>query len=73
MTIGDLQWYIDGSDDEILNAVDELIERGDVMTLKDKKTGEIKLVKASYDGLKKAYPAEYYRWFPTWITMDRKF
>lgn len=73
MTIEDLQWYIDGSDDEILKAIDELVERGDVITLKDTKTGKIKLVKASYDGLKKAYPAEYYRWFPTWITLDRKF
>jgi alkylation response protein AidB-like acyl-CoA dehydrogenase len=27
----------------------------------------IELVKATYDGLNRAHPAEYYRWFPEWI------
>jgi transcription initiation factor IIE alpha subunit len=27
----------------------------------------ITLAKASYEGLKKANPPEYYRWFPPWV------
>jgi len=33
----------------------------------------ITLAKATYDGLKKAHPKEYYKWFPAWMTEDRKF
>ncbi len=33
----------------------------------------IELVKASYDGLKKANPKEYYKWFPNWVTDEMKF
>jgi hypothetical protein len=33
----------------------------------------IQLVKANYKGLKKAYPKEYYRWAPEFVTEDRMF
>ncbi|MBA4418821.1 MAG: acyl-CoA dehydrogenase [Syntrophus sp. (in: bacteria)] len=33
----------------------------------------IELAKATYEGLKKAHPKEYYRWFPEWVDGDRKF
>jgi alkylation response protein AidB-like acyl-CoA dehydrogenase len=33
----------------------------------------IELIKATYDGLKKAHPKEYYRWFPAWVDDQRKF
>ena len=73
MTIGDLQWYLDGTEEEIASASESLEASGDVMILRDKKSGKVKLVKATYAGLKKAYPKEHYRWFPEWITEDRKF
>ena len=33
----------------------------------------IALAKATYEGLKKANPPEYYRWFPSWVTEDNIF
>ena len=33
----------------------------------------IGLAKATYDGLKRAFPKEYYRWFPKWVDENRKF
>jgi alkylation response protein AidB-like acyl-CoA dehydrogenase len=33
----------------------------------------IGLIKATYEGLKKAHPKEYYRWFPEWAREDRRF
>ena len=33
----------------------------------------IELAKATYDGLAKAHPPEYYRWFPSWADKDRRF
>ena len=73
MMISDIQNYIDGSEEEIIRIVEDLREKGDVMTLSDRKTGKTKLAKATYAGLKKAYPKEHYRWFPEWITDERKF
>ena len=48
--------------------LDELLlslERKGLVKLYREKKG-IALSKATYDGLKKAYPQEYYRWFPSW-------
>ncbi len=73
MAIEDLQWYIDGEAEAIVSAVESLAAKGDVMVLKDKKSGRAKLAKATYDGLKKAQPKEGYRWFPDWVTDERKF
>jgi alkylation response protein AidB-like acyl-CoA dehydrogenase len=47
--------------DELLLA----LERKGLVKLYREKKG-IALSKATYDGLKKAYPQEYYRWFPSW-------
>jgi hypothetical protein len=33
----------------------------------------ISLAKATYAGLDKAHPPEYYRWFPEWAGEDRRF
>ena len=41
--------------------------------LKDKKTGKVKLVRASYEGINKAFPKEHYRWAPAWVTPERTF
>ena len=73
MTIDDLRWYIDDSESDMQAPLEELEKEGLVMTLRNKKTGEIELAKASYDGLKKANPKEHYRWFPDWVSDDRRF
>jgi len=33
----------------------------------------ITLAKATYEGLKKAHPLEYYQWFPSWVREENKF
>lgn len=73
MMISDIQWYIDGTEEEILTALEGLAAKGDIITLRNGKTKKIKLAKASYDGLNKAYPKEHYRWYPEWVTDDRRF
>lgn len=73
MTMEDLLWYIDASAEQLQAALEELAASGDIMVLRNKKTGAIDLAKASYDGLKKANPKEHYQWFPGWVTEDRRF
>lgn len=69
MTIGDLKVYIDGDDEAIANAALALKEKGLAMIYGNKKKPVI-LVKASYDGLRKANPKEYYRWEPDYVSKD---
>jgi len=55
--------------------LDELLlslERKDLVRLYRDKKG-IALSKATYDGLKKANPPEYYRWFPSWVKENNIF
>lgn len=33
----------------------------------------IALAKATYEGLKQAFPKEHYRWFPSWVSKDNIF
>jgi hypothetical protein len=42
-----------------------LEKKGLVRVYRDRKG--IALIKATYEGLKKAYPQEYYQWFPSWV------
>jgi alkylation response protein AidB-like acyl-CoA dehydrogenase len=63
------QFTVDGAAiDKVLIALEE---KGLAKIYRTKKG--IELIKATYDGLKKAHPKEYYRWFPEWVGEDRKF
>jgi hypothetical protein len=70
MTRGDIaeHWTDDASLDGLLVALEQ---KGLVKIYRTKKG--IELIKATYEGLKKAHPKEYYRWFPAWVSDDRKF
>ncbi len=70
MTKEDLAWYIEDTDENVEKAIAELIASGDAWALPDKKKGGTKLVRASYAGLKKAYPQEHYEFFPPYIKED---
>jgi hypothetical protein len=59
-------------DDARLDEVLLSLERKGLVKLYRDKKG-IALSKATYDGLKKANPPEYYRWFPSWIKEDNIF
>lgn len=72
MTLDDIKQYIDADDAELVKTIESLEEKRLVMTYRTKKGG-IQLVKANYAGLKKAFPKEYYRWFPEWVSEERKF
>jgi hypothetical protein len=71
MAIEDIQWYIDGSAEDIVKVLEELEKAGDVWTYRKK--GAIQLARASYAGLNKAFPQEHYLYFPEFIGADRKF
>lgn len=66
--------------ERILNITDEQLDallsslenRGLVKLYRDRK-GIITLAKATYKGLRKAKPQEYYKWFPDWIDKNLLF
>jgi alkylation response protein AidB-like acyl-CoA dehydrogenase len=59
-------------DDKTLDKLLESLEQSGMVKLYRKK-GAIELAKATYDGLKKANPPEYYQWFPWWVSQQGKF
>ena len=71
MSREDILQYLDVDNAALDALLTELEGQGLVKLYRTKKG--IGLAKATYDGLKKAYPKEYYRWFPTWIDEKRIF
>jgi alkylation response protein AidB-like acyl-CoA dehydrogenase len=59
-------------EDETLDGLLASLEQKKLVKLYRKKKG-IELAKATYEGLKKANPPEYYRWFPPWIKKEYLF
>ncbi len=73
MSKSDMKEKLVGADDEQLDKMLTLLEaKGHVKLYKDRR-GNIALAKATYRGLKKARPVEYYQWFPEWINKDLLF
>ncbi len=72
MTPDDVREDIGGSRTDLLNIFNKLEEQKLIAVHRDRK-GKISLVKASYEGLKNAFPDEYYRWFPSWTPDSIKF
>ncbi len=71
MTIEDIAEYIDGSDEEIIAAINALEASGDAaVAVRNRKTGAPTLTRASYDGLSKAHPDEYYMYWQSFIDKD---
>ena len=67
----DLKGHFDVSDEE-LDRVMESLEQKKLVKLYRGRRG-IELAKATYEGLGKANPPEYYRWFPWWVKEENKF
>lgn len=63
---------VGASDEQIDKLLTGLEAKGFVKLFKDRK-GAISLAKATYEGLKKAKPHEYYKWFPEWIKKQKLF
>ena len=58
--------------DEIAKLREALEAQHLVVTHRDRQ-GKLVLVKATYEGLKKAFPREYYQWYPDWYSEEDKF
>jgi hypothetical protein len=71
MSRGDLKDYFD-VDDETLDGVLITLEQKRWVKLYRGRRG-VELVKATYEGLKKANPLEYYQWFPSWVKKENIF
>lgn len=66
MTLEDLENETGLEKSKILELVTSLEKKNLIATFKDRH-GNVIMVKANYEGLRKAYPAEHYRWFPDWF------
>ncbi|NVM52635.1 MAG: acyl-CoA/acyl-ACP dehydrogenase [Candidatus Helarchaeota archaeon] len=69
MTIDDLRKITKGKRKVIYEVLEQLEKDGFIVTLRGR-DDKIIIAKANYKGLKKAYPKEFYRWFPEWIKED---
>ena len=67
----DLRRLCEG-EDETLDELLASLEQKKLVKLYRKKKG-IELAKATYEGLRKANPPEYYRWFPPWVKKEYLF
>ncbi|MFX1407722.1 MAG: acyl-CoA dehydrogenase family protein [Promethearchaeota archaeon] len=72
MTPDDVREDIGGSRSEIRKIFESLIEKKLIVAHRDRQN-KIVLVKATYKGLQKAFPKEYYQWFPEWYEDSDKF
>jgi len=72
MTPDDVRQDIGGSRSEIRKIFGSLEDKKLIVTLRDRQS-KIALVKATYEGLQKAFPKEYYQWFPDWYEDSDKF
>jgi len=71
MSREDIKDYFDVSDTRLDEILISLEKKGLVKLYRDKKG--IVLAKATYKGLKKANPPEYYQWFPSWVKEENIF
>jgi hypothetical protein len=66
MTIADMKQFLTVSDEDLLNYLNILEERGLASQYRNRK-GQVELVKATLTGIKEANPPEYYRHIPSWV------
>ncbi|MHA1605476.1 MAG: acyl-CoA dehydrogenase family protein, partial [Candidatus Freyarchaeota archaeon] len=62
-----------GLDEEQLDEALVSLEEKKLVDLYRTRQGVIILAKATYEGLRKARPKEYYRWYPEWSKEDERF
>ncbi len=72
MSREDLLMYLKGTEEELDEVLMELEEKKLAVLSRDRR-GVIKLANATYAGLKKAHPLEYYQYYPKWVNMDELF
>ncbi|MHA1265954.1 MAG: acyl-CoA dehydrogenase family protein [Candidatus Helarchaeota archaeon] len=72
MTPDDIKNTIKGRRKAILEVLEELEKDKLIVTYRHPKSQKILLAKANYQGLRKAYPKEFYRYFPAWVREDER-
>jgi hypothetical protein len=72
MSRDDILRYLSGTEEELDEVLLELEEKKIVVLSRDRR-GTIKLANATYAGLKKANPLEYYQYYPEWVNRDEIF
>ncbi len=72
MSRDDVKQWISIEDEKLDKLVESLESKGLAKLYRDRR-GRITLARATYKGLKKAKPLEYYQWFPNWIDKDQLF
>ena len=72
MTPDDVREDIGGGRSE-LRKIFELLEEQGLIVIHRDRSGKTALVKATYEGLQKSFPKEYYQWFPAWYEDADKF
>ncbi|ADB86713.1 hypothetical protein LD85_1024 [Saccharolobus islandicus L.D.8.5] len=65
MELNDIKRFIECDEKQLVEIINSLEAKGLVKVLRDR--DKPRLVKATYDGLRKAYPREYYMYFPRWV------
>ncbi len=56
-----------------LKKIEEVLEQKKLLTTIKDRDGKVELLRATYEGLQKAFPKEYFRWFPKWYDESDKF
>jgi alkylation response protein AidB-like acyl-CoA dehydrogenase len=72
MTRDDVKEWMSIEDEELDKLLGSLESKGLAKLYRDR-PGRIALARATYNGLKKAKPLEYYQWFPDWINKEQRF
>ena len=68
MTFQDLKDRFNTNDEDLAEFLAVLEEKGQVVLYrKDKR---IAMAKVTHEGLRRAHPPEYYRWFPSWVKQE---
>ena len=73
MTPDDVREDIGGGSRSTIRKIFEVLEDQKLIVSHRDRQGKIVLVKATYEGLQKAFPKEHYQWFPEWYDDSDKF
>ncbi len=71
MSREDMMEYFDIKEEDLDEALLGLVDKDLVKIFRDKRG--IALAKATYEGLKEAFPPDHYKWFPEWIKEENIF
>jgi len=73
MTPDDVREDIGGGSRSTIRKIFEALENQKLIVCHRNRQSKIVLVKATYEGLQKAFPKEHYQWFPKWYDDSDKF